>query len=234
MAEGLDHLFIAHGFVDESGLFPPDGGLFLEQPVGPVGDEPGHQKADRGQHHHHQGNLPVGGKHEVQGQYNGHQTGEQLGKAQEQPVRDLVHIGDHPLDQVPGAVAVQEGKGQLLDLPDGPAPDIPDGVEGQFVVDQVHGPGGQTGQDHQHQDLEGVPFHQSEIHLARPCNAVDGPAEQDGHIQLQGHGSPGQDQAPHEEQPVGVDDLPDFFQSFPTGIVLFLAHQASSFPCASS
>ena len=62
----------------------------------------------------------MGGKHKVQGEHNGHQAGKQLGKAQEQPVADLVHIGNDPLDQISGAVAVQEGKGQLLDLPDPP------------------------------------------------------------------------------------------------------------------
>ncbi len=234
MAEGLHHFFTAQGFVDESRLLPPDGSLVLEQPIGPAGNEPGHQEADRSQHHDHERNFHMGGKHKVQGEHNGHQAGKQLGKAQEQPVADLVHIGNDPLDQISGAVAVQEGQGQLLNLPDGPAPDIPYRIEGQLVVDQVHGPGSQAGQDDQHQDLDSGLPHSGKIHLSRPHNSVNGPAKKDGHIQLEGDGNSRQHQASPEEQPIGIDNIPDFFQGVPAGCILFYGHQASSFPWRSS
>ena len=84
----------------------------------------------------------MGGKHEVQGQNDGDAPGKQLGKAQQQAVGQLIHVGDYPLHQVAGAVAVQVRQGQLLDLPDGFAADVPHRPVGQLVIDQVHGPGG--------------------------------------------------------------------------------------------
>ena len=215
--KGLHHFFAAHHFVDQGGLAAPNGGLLAEHMVGMGGDKLGGEETDGGQHHDHQGDFHVLGEHDVQSHQDGDDAGKQLGKAQQQAVRDLVHIGNDPLHQVADALAVQIGQGEHLDLADGLGPDIPDGAVGQPVVDEVHNQGGQAGQGHQGDNPGKIPAYQGEVHPAGTYDAVDGPAKEHGYVQLQHHADAGQHDAKDQKNPVGVNDVQDFFRLLGSG-----------------
>ena len=95
MAEGLHHLDIADGLVDQAGLLAPGNGLELEHGIRPGGNEIRHQQRQGRDTDHHQGNAPVNADHENKRPQNGHHAGKQLGKAHEQSVCKGVHVSGH-------------------------------------------------------------------------------------------------------------------------------------------
>ena len=187
VAEGLHHLLSLDHLVDEGGLLAPHRALAVEVAVGVVGDEARHHQAERGDEDHHQRDEHVLPEHEQQGAHNGQHAGEQLGEAHQQPVREGVHVGHHPADDVPGGVAVQVGKGQGLDLVDGVVAQVPRDREGDLVVAHAEHPLGQRGQGHHHQDAGDDAGYPALVHLAGAEHQVDGVAAQQGDIQLGRH-----------------------------------------------
>ena len=186
-AEGLHHFLALHHLLHKAGLLPPHLGLEPEHIVGVLGDKRRHHQGNRGDHHHHGGDAHVDAEHKAQGAHNGDHPGKQLGKAHEQAVGKLVHIGDHPADHLPGRVGVHIVQGQHLQLAEGGAADIPHHPVGDPVVEQVHDPLAYSRHCHHHAHFHQNPKDGGQIHLAGAHNQVHRIPCQNGNVQAGGH-----------------------------------------------
>ena len=79
-------------------------------------------------------------QHEQQRAENRQDAGEQLCKAHEQTVRELIDVGDHAADRNAGRLPVEVGEGKLLDAADCPVPDVLDNLICDFIVRHTHDP----------------------------------------------------------------------------------------------
>ena len=202
VAEGPHQVLVAHQLLHQRGHLGAGLALHLEHRVGALGDEPRHKNGQRRQDHHHQRDAPVDGQHKDQGAQYGQHAGEQLGKAHQQTVRKLLHVGGDAADGVAGAVAVNVGQRQHLHVVKGLHPDVPHHLVGDAVVAQAHGPLGQGG----HGDGHGQPHpdagQRGKIHLAGAQDLVHRVAGQDGGVQGGGHRHGSQRQ--HQDDPGAV------------------------------
>ena len=204
MAEGLHHLLALDHLVDKGRLLAAHGALALEVFVAALGKEACHQKAQRGDAHHHQRDGHVLAQHEQQGAQNGQHAAEQLSKAHQQAVRKGVHVRHHAADDIAGGVAVEVRKRQGLDLAQDFVAQIAADKEGDAVVAHAQQPLGQRGGTRHHQHLDDDAHHAGEIHGTLAQHHINGAAAQDGDIQLGPHAHGGHHQAAHHEQGVGA------------------------------
>ena len=182
MAEGLHHLDIADGLVDQAGLLAPGNGLELEHGIRPCRNEIRHQQRQRRNADHHQGNAPVNANHENKRSQNGHHAGKQLGKAHEQSVGKGVHVSGHPADHIALRLFIKIGKGQHLNMPEGFVPDVPGDAVGHVVVDLIHEPLRQRRHGGANRHVAQIAPHGGKIHPSGIDNAVNGISHQNGDI----------------------------------------------------
>lgn len=64
-----------------------------------------------------------------------------------------VCIGNHPADDISGAVSVQIGEGKHLNMADSFCADVLYGTVGHAVIDEVHDPGRGAGESGQYENL---------------------------------------------------------------------------------
>ena len=212
IAIGTNHLLIADDLVDQCRLLAPGLALLAEHSIGVGGNELRHPEADRGQADDQQRNPKVLGEHEYQRHHNGDNAGKELGKAQQQAIGQDIRIGDDPADDVAGAVLIQIGQGQMLDMPDGLGADILDHTVGHAVVDDAHDPAGHSREHRQNDDTLQIEANHGKIHFSGRQDVVDGVAEQDGDIQLQNHGDTGHEHAQYQQHPELGNVIPELFQ----------------------
>ena len=231
IAEGLHHLLPADHLVDEGGLAAPDLALLPEEPEGAGGEEAGHEEAQGRQQHHEKGDGDILGEHEDQGHRHRQNTGEELGEAQQQPVREDVRVRDDPAHDVAGAVAVQIAEGQVLDVPDGTGADVLDDAVGHAVIEKAHAPGAEPRRSGADQDLPEIAPHGGVVHPPGGSDGVDGVAEEDGDIELQDHRPGGQDQARQQGDPAPADEGQQPLHGADVALTQFLRfHACTSFP----
>ena len=196
-----DHL------VNEGGLLAARAGLQSEHLERAPGDEGGHHQAQRRDHHHRRRDDGIDREHEKQGAHDGlaaacwahdgQNACEQLRKAHQQAVRELVHIRDDAADNIARGLLVQIGQGQALDMSEGVSADVAHGAVGQAVIAQAHQPLGQSRQGHQRQNAGQDGPQRREIDRAGPQQQIHRIAGENGHIQRAGHG----DHAQHKRGP---------------------------------
>ena len=203
MAKGLHNLQLPDGLVDEGRLTAPDLGLEAEHGVSPLRHKLGHKQGHRRNENDHQRNFPVNEQHKQQRPANGHEAGKQLGKAHKQPVGKLIHVCNDPAHRLPVGMPVQVAEGQLLDVPEGLLPQVPNHLKGNAVVQLSHAPLGQGAGSGGQSNPQENGAQSLKIHLPRAQNAVHAPAHQNGHIELAGHTGQGQKKGPGQEHPVG-------------------------------
>ena len=215
MVEGLDHLDPAQHLVGESSQLPPGLGLLAEHGKGFLGDEIRHHEREGAQDHHDEGDPGVDAEHEQDRAPNGGNAGKELCKAQQKPVGELVDVRDDPADQVPCGVPVHVGQRQLLQTVECLDPQIPDDAVGDLVVDVVHDPLG--GRCDSNGDRNGGNDCQEscEVHLPLPHDGVHAPARQDGHVERQRHGQNRQEEGQRHQAAVGTDIAEDAFDRPP-------------------
>ena len=98
--------------------------------------------------------------------------GKQLGKAHQQAVSELIHIRDHPADDIPVGMAVHIFQRQCLDMSEGLLPDIPDHTVGNFIIADIHQPLGRCRQGNHHRHPLQDTDNPLQIHLARPHSQI--------------------------------------------------------------
>ena len=212
LAESLHHLLVSNHLFHKAGLLPTHLGLQPEHIIRALGDESRHQQGHRRDDHHHRSDDHIDAEHEDQRAQDGDNPGEQLGKAHEQAVGELVHIGNDPADHLPGGTGVDVFQGQDLELAEGLVADVPHHPVGDAVVDQVHHPLGQGGNAHHHGDLHQDLNNTGKIHLAGAHDQVHRIAGEDGNIQGARHRHRGQQDGEPHQRPIGPDVLQHLFQ----------------------
>ena len=132
-----------------------------------------YKKTDRGEDNDHQGDPDVFGKHKDQSSDDGYNSGKQLCKSEKKTIGKDIGIGDDTADDVTGAVAVQIGERQYLNLTDRFCADILYRTESHAVVDDVHDPGSDTGDDdHDKNSCQIVPHH-TEVYVVFGNDLID-------------------------------------------------------------
>ena len=189
IAKGLDNGLTAHHLIDQRGLSAAHFTLLLEQTIRTAGDKAGDKKAQRGQHNDHQGNPEIFGEHENQRHQNRHDAGKQLGKSEQQSVRQHIGIGDDAADNVARAVLVQIRERQLLNVPNGARTNVLHDMIGHAVVEQIHEPCAQRGSGSHQENQTQIAPHLYKVHAMRGDGLVNGIAEQNRNIQLQNNRS---------------------------------------------
>ncbi len=116
----------------------------------------------------------------------------------------MIHVRDHPADDLPVGVTVHIFQGKDLDLPKRLVADIPHDLIGHLVIADIHNPLSQSrDQDHRpHQAQNGK--NSRKVHRALGDDMVDGPARQFGQIQSQRHCHPCQKQGNGQIKPIGA------------------------------
>lgn len=111
VTEGADKMLVADQLVHQTGQLGAGLALYAEHIIGMLRNELCHKDGKRGENHNDQGNAPVNGKHKAQSAHNGQNAGEQLGKAHQQAVTELLHIGVDAADGVAGLVGIHIAQG---------------------------------------------------------------------------------------------------------------------------
>ena len=94
-------------------------------------------------------------------------------KSEKKTVGKDIGIGDDTADDVTGAVAVQIGEGQYLNMADRFCADVLHCTERHTVVDNVHDPGCDTGyEDHDKNSGQVVPHH-TEVYFMFGNNLIN-------------------------------------------------------------
>ena len=127
------------------------------------------------------------GKHKPQRPQNRQHAGKQLSKAHQKAVGKLIHVGDHPADDLPVAVAVQIFKRQYLQAVKRLPSDVADYVVGDRVVADVHQPLSQGRRRHQNGDPFSDRQDPGKIHPPRAHDQVYRLPGQHRHIQGKQH-----------------------------------------------
>ena len=131
------------------------------------------EEADRSKYNDHQCDPDVFGKHKDQGSDDGDNSGKQLCKSEKKTIGKDICIGNDTADDVTGAVAVQIGERQYLDMTDRFGTDILYRTEGHAVIDDVHDPGCNTGDDdHDKNSCQVVPHH-TEVYFVFGNDLID-------------------------------------------------------------
>ena len=206
VSECLDDLLSADHLLNQRGLLAAGLRLLAEHRIGMRRDEFCHKEAHRSEDDHHQSDGHALLEHEEERDDDGDDAGEELREAEQQTVRELVHIGDDAAHDVPGAVCVEIGQRQYLNLADGPAADVLHHPEGHPVVDEVHQECRRAGDKDQHQDPPEHTVHRGKIHLSPADDAVYGIAEENRDIQLQNHRDRRQHDAEEQQETIGSDE----------------------------
>ena len=202
--EVANHFLAGEHLIDEGGLLAAGFGLQGEHVIGALGDETGHHQRKGRDHHHGGGDHPVDGIHEAQCAKNGQNAAEQLGKAHQKAVGELIHIGDHPADHIAGGVGIQIGQGQMLHVLESIPADIPHGGVGQPVIAQAHQPLGQRREADHQSHLQEQRQDALKLHLHGSGNQVDDLTGHNGNVQRSGHGQHTQHQGKHQIAPVAL------------------------------
>ena len=187
IAERLDQLLISDHLFNESCLASSGVTLLSEHLERASGNKFCHKETQWRQHDHKKGDPYILGKHEYQSSDDSDDSREKLGKSKQKSVGENIGIRDHPADNISGAVLVQIGQRQFLDMPDGFCADVSYGVIGHAVVDDIHDPGCSSGYDHHNKDSGQIIPHTVKVHLSLADDLIYGVAEKDGNVELKDH-----------------------------------------------
>ena len=189
--------------------------------VGLFGNEGGHQQTERGQADYQQGDKGADPEHENQCTQDGKHPAEQLSKAQQKAVRQLVHIRNHPADDTAHAVGVQVAEGHDLDFIHGLVPQVTAYMVGDLVIAPVHEPLGHCRNQDGNRHLEKDSHKGLEIHLARPQNTVHPLAGKDRQVKASRHHHRSQNQAEQKLELIHQHPV----QHLPEGVIPFLRRE---------
>ena len=99
----------------------------------------------------------------------------------------------------------------MLNMTDRLCADIPDGIKGHPVIDQVHDPGGTSGNEDQDQNLTEIAPHTGKVHLSGTDDLVDRVSKQNRNIQLEQYRCRSQQDAQDQEKTISSDKAKYFF-----------------------
>ena len=136
-------MLVADQFFDQTRHFGAGLALHLEHRIGVGGNEPRDENRQRRQRHNDQRNAPVDEQHDSQRAQNRQHAGEQLGKAHQQTVAELLHVGGNAADSIAGAVGIHIFERQNLQLLKRTDTHITHDLKGNAVIDDIHQPLGQ-------------------------------------------------------------------------------------------
>ena len=138
--KGGDYLVTADQLVHKGGLLGADTGLLGKQHAGAPRHKGRNKQRQRRYQHNPRRHKRIDGQHEHQRSEYGQDAGEQLGKPDEQSVRDLIRIGYDTADNIPHRTTVEIGQRKPLQMDKGILPQAAHHTERNMVVDDVHQP----------------------------------------------------------------------------------------------
>ena len=227
----------ADQLVHKGGLLGADTGLLGKQHAGAPRHKGRNKQRQRRYQHNPRRHKRIDGQHEHQRSEYGQDAGEQLGKPDEQSVRDLIRIGYDTADNIPHRTAVEIGQRKPLQMDKGILPQAAHHTERNMVVDDVHQP--LAHRRHQNDDTGS---HQNagqpavRIDLTLTDQQINGTSGQDGQVQRQHYDNRRKQQRQDKQHPIGSQIVQNLFhgrQRFSPVQLLLLSVCISLVHCAS-
>ena len=205
VGERDNRLVAADHFIDQRRLLRANFGLLLKQRVCPLCDEGCHKQRKRRDQNDPKRDQRMHRKHKAQRAENGQNSGKELGKAHQQPVRDLLRVRNDAADDVADGMTVKVGKRQTLQMGKRVLPKLPHHAEGNAVVKDIHDPLRQGGQPDHNRAAQQESGKRSEIHRVLAEQQVNGVARDHGEIERQHDDGGGKQQRKDKEEAVALE-----------------------------
>ena len=224
IAERADKMLVADQFFDQTRHFGAGLALHLEHRIGVGGNEPRDENRQRRQRHNDQRNAPVDEQHDSQRAQNRQHAGEQLGKAHQQTVAELLHVGGNAADSIAGAVGIHIFERQNLQLAKRTDTHITHDLKGNAVIDDIHQPLGQrcagNRGSHRYRNFAKA----CKINLTGSQDHIHGLAGQYRGQQSRDHCDQRKGQRQDDHAGIGADQLQDAMDRILVQLLLCLAH----------
>ena len=228
VAESAHQMFISDQFFHQAGQLSASLALHLEHRVGVRRNKTRYKNGQRRQRHHDQCNAPVDEQHHAQRAANRQHAGKQLGKAQQQTIAELLHIGGDAADGIAGAVGIHIFQRQLFQLFKRAHAHIAHHVEGNAVVDHIHQPLGNRRAGDRARHGNGQLGHAAKIHLAGANDKIHGLTRNNRRQQGRHHRHNGQNQRQRDQPGIGTDQFQHAAERTLIHFLLLLAHKVFS------
>ena len=222
-----DDLFVSDDFIDIRGLLSSDLSLRGEEIVRTACNEARYKKGERRDQDDDESDLPVDHEHKGKRSKDGDHAREQLRKAHQQTVGELVGIRDDAADDIAVRIRVAIGNGELLQFAESGAAKIAHDTEGDLVIDYALNPLDQRGENSGNRDLGQNVQDNIHMNLAWLDNMVNGFTYGDRNIESQKNRKRGANQGEDQSRVIGANvgqNLSD--RSF--GNLVFLHAEAPS------
>ena len=123
------------------------------------------KETERSQNNDHQSDPDILRKHEKQSSDDRNDSWEKLCESKQKTIRKNIGISNDAAYDITGAVAVQIGERKYLNMTDRFCTDILYRTEGHTVVNDIHDPGSNTGNDDHHKNPAEIIPHHTEINF---------------------------------------------------------------------